>query len=57
MISALSIGGRDPEVAVSELALMMINGTPLVSHLDRVRVTKLVRRKSTPHARCGCSSS
>jgi hypothetical protein len=54
MISALSIPskvhGCDPEVGVAELTLDDIQRYALPRHLDRMRMTQLMRREATPHA-------
>jgi hypothetical protein len=52
MICALSIPCRytdDPEVGVPELALDHVQRHALARHLDRVRVTQLVRREPAAH--------
>src|SRR4051794_25759242 len=67
MISALSIPeGRsnDSKIAVPELALEEMSGTPFVGHLDAVGVPELMGRETPPNAgfrscppkggACGC---
>jgi hypothetical protein len=58
MISALSmpweIDRRDPQVAVSELALDHDQRHAFVGHLDGMGVAELVRREPSPHTGSLC---
>ena len=52
-IDSLEADRCDPEVCMSELALDDRWRDPFVCHLDRVRVTWLVRREPPPHTGLG----
>lgn len=54
-VDALEMNAGDAEVGVSELALDHDERDALVRHLDRVSVSKLMRREPPPHACCGGS--
>jgi hypothetical protein len=55
VVDALEVDGRDPEVAMAELAPDHDQRHPFARHLDRVRVPELVRRKAPADAcRDGC---
>ena len=49
-IDALQIDRGNPEVRVAELPLDHVQRYALASHLDCVRVPKLMRRETTTHA-------
>jgi hypothetical protein len=50
-VDALQVNRRDPEVGVPELALDDDQRDALMSHLDGVSVSELVRREAAPDAR------
>jgi hypothetical protein len=52
-VDALQINAGDAEVRVSQLALDHDQGNSLVSHLDSVSMSKLVRREATANAGAG----
>lgn len=51
-VDALEVDAGDAQVGVSELALDHNEGNAFVRHLDRVRVSELMRRESTPDTSC-----
>jgi hypothetical protein len=55
-VDPLQVNGRDAEVGVPELALNDDQWHALMRHLDRVRVTELMRCEPTAHARLLSSS-
>jgi hypothetical protein len=48
-IDSLELDGSDPEVRMPELPLNDRQWNPFVRHLNRVRVSQLVRREPPPH--------
>jgi hypothetical protein len=55
VVDPLEINRGDPEMCMPELALDNEQRHSLVSHLDRVGVSELMRREATPDPRCGGS--
>jgi hypothetical protein len=53
VVDALQVDGRDTEVAVAELALDHDERHALVSHLDGVCVSKLMRGEPPAHSSGG----
>ena len=51
-IDALQVDARDAEVGVPKLLLDHHERDALVSYLDRVCVTQLMRSEPSPHTRC-----
>ena len=56
VVDALEIDRGDAEIAVSELALDDDQRDAVVSHLDGVSVSELVRRESAPDAGEDCGA-
>src|ERR1700729_857674 len=56
-VDSLEINRRDAEVRMPELPLDNRQRDPFVRHLDRVRMTQLVRREPTPHSSLGSESA
>src|SRR4051794_1635595 len=50
-VDALQVHRRNPESRMAELSLDDVQRHALPGHLDRVRVTELMRRKAPPHTR------
>jgi hypothetical protein len=55
-VDALQVDRRDSEVGMFELALDDDQRDAVVSHLDGVSVSELVRRESTPDAGEDCGA-
>ena len=51
VVDSLQVYGRDPQVGVPQLALDDVQRHALARHLDRVRVTQLMRSEASPHSR------
>jgi hypothetical protein len=56
-VDSLEINQRDAEVRVPELPLDNRQRDPFVRHLDRVRMTQLVRHEPTPQSTVGLESA
>jgi hypothetical protein len=57
IVDALEVDRRDPEVAVTELALDEDQRNTLMRYLDRVRVLQLVWREATADTGDGCGAA